>query len=179
VSFEPALLEEILRLKGFGRSPGDEASAGASTAPIDVAEAARVVKMKHNQLWGYLKGRPGRRPRAPQGEALRRLADALELDGNFLLKIGRRFDGMTTRQALAHMALDRYDQIASVDSLELEMLKKIADEHPTPPMWADVWRQTHTSLMIVQSTLSSTPARPRDPRSVQDRRLPRRGPRSV
>ena len=156
----PALLTEIQRLKGLTR--GDPPK-------LDQAEAARLMGIQQSQLYRYLRGAK------PEDDAKARIAIGLELDGNFLLGLGKRFKDMTTLQALAHMALDRYledyrkrDKLSDEDA---DGLRYVADRHPNPPLWSRVWRQVHTTLdLSARRQLTSAESTPRQPRPFQGRR---------
>ena len=71
---------------------------------------------------------------------------------------------MSTAQALAHMALDRYLNTQFVDSEEADDLRYLATQHPSPPMWSVEWERTHKSLELAGRRAAN----------VAPRQLPRR-----
>src|SRR5690349_13341352 len=93
-----ALLAEVLLVKGFAKHDSPET--------VDCARAAKRLGFRKDELYRYLYN-----DRSPGDDAKRKLVDGLELNANFVLETaGKRFDGMSVRAALAHMALDRYLQ---------------------------------------------------------------------
>ena len=82
-----------------------------------MARAARLVDIPRDQFFRYLSDR------VPGDDAKRKIADGLELDGNYILGIGKRFDGMTLREKLTHMALDRYLEAHSHLDNEIDELR--------------------------------------------------------
>jgi hypothetical protein len=140
VAYRAEMLSEILRLKRLTR----KASGPGELDRLDKAESSRLVNIPQDQFGRYLDGRE------PKPPALAKIAHGLELDGNYLLGIRTRFDGMATRQALAHMALDRYMQDRSVDESDTDTLRFLADQHPNPPMWSHEWQVLHTSLLLIR-----------------------------
>jgi hypothetical protein len=140
VAYAASLLAEVLTIKGLTRtSPRSEES-----QRLDKAEASRLTQIPQDQLLRYLA------EREPGPTALKKIADGLELDGNFLLGIGHRFEGMSTRQAVAHMALDRYIDTHKIVEDDIDLFRYLADKHPDPPTWSREWEQISDSFRLAR-----------------------------
>lgn len=169
MAYDVRLLEEILGLKGLTKAPVKP----GQPQRIDNAGVTRLTKIPGDQLCHYLKGRE------PMQEALKKIADGLELDGNFLIGSGQRFKEMDLPHALAHMALDRYLQAYDVNGSDEEELRYLADTHPDLPMWSKIWRQIHESLKLAKMRHGSGCETPRPQPSYQRRRVRRRDAREA
>lgn len=153
------LLREVLLVKGFAKPDAPET--------VDCARAAKRLGFRKDELYRYLYN-----DRTPGDDAKRRLVDGLELDANFVLETaGKRFDGMSVRTALAHMALDRYLQNDDrISDSERADLRHIADQHPEPPLWSTEWNRTKLGLDLVHKRRSIQG----DPQVGQSRRYQER-----
>ena len=161
VAYRPEVLTEILKLKGLTKASGNP----GESDKLDKARAARLVEIPQDQFGRYLEDR------VPKDEAITKIANGLELSADFLLEIGKRFEGMTMRQALAHMALDRYIEANAQTDDEADILRYLADHHADPPMWSKVWEQNHTSLTLTRRRqLGGDGSAQRRPRQFQNRR---------